>query len=235
MEEKRESNPLLSLCAVLMVLLLSMIVLSVMMWTGKSKAEKEATEYKTSYENLLEENKEAERAAKEEKEKAEQKEKEIAKQKADDYQVAYNTLVSYMLDDAVSAESIGNLIVKVWHNAIWSTADEETDKFTKKDGKFVTDFNDALRALFVDADFSKKCSDLAANQMRIKNEMKNMLTPPEGYENAFKALENMYNSYITFTNIVLDCNGSLESFSNDFGEADEDLIQKYHSAELYVK
>ena len=36
-------------------------------------------------------------------------------------------------------------------------------------------------------------------------------------------------------NIVLNCDGSLESFSNEFGEADEKLIELYNGAELYVK
>ena len=127
-----------------------------------------------------------------------------------------------------------NLIIKVWHNAIFNTADEETDKFTKKNGVFVTDFNDALNSLFSDEEFSKNLLSLSDNQKQIKDDMKKMLNPPEGYENAFKALENLYNSYITFSNIVLNCNGSLESFSNEFGAADEDLIQKYHAAELYI-
>ncbi len=227
MEEKKLSNPLIPLCVILMVLLLGMTVLSVLMWLGKTQAEKEAAEYKSSYENLVEENKKAEQKAKEEKEKA--------RQQAEDYQATYDTLVTYMLDDAASAENIGNLIIKVWHNAIWSIADEETDKFTKKNGKFGNDFNDALSTLFSDENFSKMCSDLATNQSQVKDEMKNMLNPPEGYENAFMSLESMYNSYITFTNIVLNCDGSLESFSKDFGEADEDFIQKYHSAVLYMK
>ena len=38
-----------------------------------------------------------------------------------------------------------------------------------------------------------------------------------------------------FSDIVIRCSGSLESFSNDFIEADEDLMQKYHSVELYIK
>ncbi len=140
-----------------------------------------------------------------------------------------------MLEDAATAENIGNLIAKVWHNAIWSTADAETDQFTMKNGEFVTDFNDELAALFADEEFSKSCSDLAANQAQIMKQMKNMLNSPKGYENAFTALESMYNSYITFTNIVLNCDGSLESFSNDFVEAGENLMLKYHSAELYVQ
>ncbi len=227
MEEKKKLNPFIPLCAVLMILLLGMTALSVMMWLGKAKAENEAAEYKASYEKLVEDTKKAEQAAKEEKGKA--------KQQAEDYQAAYNTLVSYMLDDAALAERMGNLIISVWHNAIWNTADSETDKFTKVNGKFVSDFNDALRNLFNDEDFSKNASTLSANQQQVKDEMKNMLNPPEGYENAFKALESLYNSYITFTNIVIRCDGSLESFSNDFAEADDKLIELYHGAELYVK
>ena len=215
MEEKK-SNPLIPLCVIMAVLLLGMTVWSVMMWLGKTKAEKEAAEYKTSYENLIEENKKAEETVEE-------------------YQDAYNALVSSMLDDAVMAEDMGNLIVQVWNNAIWNITDEETDKFTTKNGQFVSDFNDALAALFSDDEFSKNYSILDANQRQIMNQMKDMVNPPKECENAFKALESMYNSYITFTNIVLNCDGSLESFSNDFGEADEDLIHNFHSAELYMK
>ena len=223
----KKTGLLIAMCIVLTVLLIGMAVLSIIMWRGKAKAEEEAAEYKTSYENLVEETQKAEQAAKEEKEKN--------KQKADEYQASYNTLVSYMLDDAVLAEKIGNLIKSVWHNAIWKTSDSTTDKFTKVNGMFVSDFNEALRNLFDDAEFSKNASKLSNNQQRIKDEMKSMLNPPEGYENAFKALESMYNSYISFTNIVIRCDGSLESFSNDFSEADEKLIDFYHGAELYVK
>ncbi len=159
-----------------------------------------------------------------------------AEREADDYQVSYNRLVYDMLEGAASAEDIGNITVKVWHNVIWNTSDEETDKFTKmKTGQFHTDFNDALATLFADADYSKKCSDLAANQSQIKTEMKKILNPPKGYENAFKALEKMYNSYIKLTDEVLKCNGSLESFSDDFNENDEKFIDHYNWAELYVK
>ncbi len=223
----KKTGLLIVMCVVLTVLLIGMTVLSIIMWRGKAKAEEEAAEYKTSYENLVEETQKAEQAAKEEKEKN--------KQKADEYQASYNTLVSYMLNDAVLAEKVGNLIISVWHNAIWKTSDSTTDKFTKVNGMFVSDFNDALRNLFDDVEFSKNASKLSNNQQRIKDEMKSMLNPPEGYENAFKALESMYNSYISFTNIVIRCDGSLESFSNDFSEADEKLIELYHGAELYVK
>ena len=269
MAEKRKPNLMFILCIVLTVFLVGMIVLSALLWVGKNNAEREADEYKESYEKMVDENKilsqeigknrisykelaEAKKITEQEldeyktsyeslleaNQKAEQEAKEEAekaKQRATDYQNSYNMLVESMLNDAAYTETLGNLIIKVWHNAIWDTADEETDKFTKVNGEFVTDFNDALDALFSDAEFSKNLLSISANQKQIKEEMKEMLNPPEGYENAFKALENLYNTYITFSNIVLKCNGSLESFSNEFGAADDDMIQKYHAAELYIK
>lgn len=186
-------------------------------------AEERAEEYKAAYEALVEDTRKAKQADAE------------AKKAAEDWQVAYNQLVSDMLDDAVLAEKMGNLIVSVWHNAIWKTEDEETDPFTRENGVFVSDFNDALRNLFNSEEFSNHSSILSANQYQVRKQMKEMLHPPEGYENAMKALENLYNSYLSFTNIVLRCNGSLESFSNDFGSADKEFNNYYLGAELYAK
>lgn len=220
MEEKQKPNILIPVLAAILVLVLA---LCVYIWTEKNNAEKVANEYKASYEALVEEVR-----------KARQTEDE-AKKTAAAYQSEYNKLVFNMLDDAALAENMGNLIVKVWHNAIWNTSDEETDRFTKVNGSFVTDFNDALGNLFNDEEYAQNDSLLYRNRQQVKEEMKSMLNPPEGYENAFRALENMYNAYISFTNIILQCNGSLESFSSDFREADETLSDFYHAAELYVK
>ena len=224
MEERRKLNPLIPILAGLLVLVSA---LCIFLLIKKNKAEQLAETYKNSYDSIVEEMESAKRAEEEAKQKQEQE--------AKDYQSQYNDLVYSMLDDAVLAENIGNLIISVWHNAIWEVSDVETDKYTKVNGVIVSDFNDALMNLFNDAEYSRNLSTLSDNQWQVKEKMKKMLNPPEGYENAFKALESMYNSYISFTNIVLRCEGSLESFSNDFGDADENLNEQYHGEELYVK
>lgn len=224
MEERRKLNPLIPILAGLLVLVSA---LCIFLLIKKNKAEQLAETYKNSYDSIVEEMESAKKAEEEAKQKQEQE--------AKDYQSQYNDLVYSMLDDAVLAENIGNLIISVWHNAIWEVSDVETDKYTKVNGVIVSDFNDALMNLFNDAEYSRNLSTLSDNQWQVKEKMKKMLNPPEGYENAFKALESMYNSYISFTNIVLRCEGSLESFSNDFGDADETLNEQYHGAELYVK
>ncbi len=220
MKENKKLRRLIPFLVFFLVLLSGLCFFFFLQMTA---AEKRADEYKAAYEALVEENEIAKRA------------EEDTKNKAAVYQAEYNHLVSCMLDDAVLAENMGNLIVSVWHNAIWSMSDEETDQYTKVNGQFVSDFNHALRNLFNDEEYSKNSSLLSANQNQVRDKMKEMLHPPEGYENAFKALEELYNAYISFTNTVLRCDGSLESFSNDFGNADKAFNDYYHGAELYVK
>lgn len=216
MEEKKKINPLLIFLLVLVPFFLIVIALLVgicmKLLVDKTQAEKLANEYKV----LIEEQKEAEKSASE-------------------YQLAYDKLILAMLDDAALAESNGNLIIQVWNNAIWSKQDGATDKYTMVDGKFVSDFNDALSSLFSDESFSADMARLFANQQRIKADMKEMVNPPEGYEEACRTLKDLYDSYLSLSNIVLNCNGSLESFSKDFSEADEDILKKYYAAELYTK
>lgn len=197
---------------ILTILVIVLFVICIKLWVDRSNAFRIADEYKTAFESAQE-----------------------AKMTAEQYQTSYNQLVSNMLQDAVLAENIGNLTVKVWNNAIWQKRDADTDKFTMVNDQFVADFNDALTNLASDESFSSDISILSENQQQTKALMKEMLDPPEGYENAFKALEGMYNAYINLTNIVLSGNGSLESYSNEFSEADKELSEQYQAADLYVK
>lgn len=230
MIEKRKLNPFIPISILLFIVV---IILSV----ACAKFYKTSVDFKAAYDILVEEENEAKQVADEYKRLYDNliEEENKAKQDANDYQNSYNSLMYAMLDDAVLAENVGNLTVKVWHNAIWNVEDSETDAFTKVNGRFVTDFNEALANLFVDKNYSKDVNSLRSKQTKIKSDMKKMISPPNGFEDAYKALENMYNAYINFTDIVINCKGSLESFSNDFGDADEDILRKYNAAELYVR
>ena len=247
MERKRHKL----LIPILFVIVIILVILCCMLLWGDSKAEKASAEFKAAYDELLEKNEETVQAAEEYRLSAEEyrlsyeqlveniqrveEEKRNSAQLAEDYQNRYNRLVRDILDDAALAERMGNLIISVWHNAIWKNRDDETDRYTILDGSFVSDFNDALWNLFNDEDFSGDVSALAYHQFLIRDTMKEMLEPPDGFENALNALESLYISYLSFTNIVINCNGSLESFSKDFSDADKDFMQQYHIAELYAE
>lgn len=208
------------------------------------EAEDLAEEYKASHDRLAEENgrisqlaEAAERSAKEYKAKYDDlilSLQESAK-KAEEYQTAYNLLVSQMFDGACLANKLGHQTINVWHNAIWKEDNVETDPFTKSGGVFVTDFNLALQNLFADEAYKNDIADLYLSQLEVKERMKEMTDPPAEFENAFAALEGLYHAYKTFTDIVIYCEGSFNSYSSGFEDADKDFRQKYYTAELYVK
>ena len=193
------------LIPILIIIVILLAILDIKFYSDKVKAEK-------AYKELVEERQDAEK-----------------------YQNNYNQLITLMINDAALAEECGNLITNVWHNAIFAIADEETNKYTMKNGEFVSDFNDALSELFSDEEFSTKMYDLSNNQSDVTSKMKRMTDPPDGYEEAYKALEDMYQSYIKLTDTVINCNGSLNSFNDDFINADYDVNDKYHVAELYAR
>ena len=72
------------------------------------------------------------------------------------YQKSVQSVSYEILSGASDAEDCGNLIKKVWYNSIYEESDTETDRFTKPDGYFVDDFDDALDNLFKDYTFGKK-------------------------------------------------------------------------------
>lgn len=216
MDDERRISPLRIVLALLVPLLLVVIVVLAVICTKlsneKAQAEKLAEEYSVAIE-----------------------EQNAVKQSAARYRENYDRLVLAMLEDAALSEKSGNLIVQVWHNVIYEKQDSSTDKYTKVNGKFVEDFNDALAKLFADENFKANMETLQSNQQAIKADMKGMVNPPEGCENEYRALKDLYDSYLAFVNHVVYCEGSLNSFSEGFSKVDDDFNAAYHTAELYMK
>ena len=148
----------------------------------------------------------------------------------------YNNMVDLantMIDGAQKAESAGNTIVGVWHNAIYKIRNDKTDKYTMANGRFVDDFNVALDNLFADEEFMQSLSDIQNQQAEVTDLMKKMKNPPDKYAEAAAALNECYDNYIKFTGCVIDPRGSLNSFSEDFGKYDEAVADSLQKLELY--
>lgn len=220
MNKKKRISPLtiilLVIAPILLILVILLLIICFALGARNVTLTKQANDYKNAYETLIEEQKEAERSAAQ-------------------YQAKYNQLISDMIHNSAEIENQGNLIVQVWNNAIFKKDDEITDKFTKVNGQFVSDFNDALGCLFNDHDFIDTSSEIKEKNDQIRLDMKDMVNPPDGYENAYQALKEYYESYLEFYDTVIYCDGSLESFSNKFNETDSECISKFNSAELYVQ
>ena len=139
-----------------------------------------------------------------------------------------------MLKGAGDAEDCGNLIKNVWYNAIYKEKDDETDKYTRPDGYFVSDFNDALGNLFVDSSFSSKIDSIDKNQDTVNSLMKKLKNPPEEYKDAYDALSDFYDAYLALTGCATDPSGSLQTYSSTFNDADTDTLNSYKAMQQYL-
>ena len=151
------------------------------------------------------------------------------------YAENFDNVIYTMLNSAVDAEESGNLIMSVWRNAIYENRDTVTDKYTRPNGRFVDDFNDALSNLFSDSDFSNSISGLENNQSNVQYYMKMLQNPPEEYEEAYAALKELYDAYINLTNHVIQCNGSLNSFTDTFNTYISEFLKCFDNVSLYVE
>lgn len=145
------------------------------------------------------------------------------------------TIVYKMLSGASDAETCGNLTKQVWYNAIYEERSTETDKYTRPNGTFVSDFNTALSNLFSDEDFKSDINTIKENQETVQTMMKEMKNPPDEYADAYEALSDFYNAYLELTNLAVNPSGSLQTFFSSFNEADTKTANYYSAMKLYLE
>lgn len=152
-----------------------------------------------------------------------------------EYSKNMNDAVYTMLDGLAGAESMGNLVQSVWSNAIYERSDDATDPYTKVNGYFVDDFNDALSNLFASESFTYSVSTLSENKTEVVALMKKLNDPPEKYEEVHSLLMEYYNNYTKMVNAVMNPQGSLNSFSEEFKALDENAVESYEKLLLYLE
>ena len=162
----------------------------------------------------------------------------VNEKKAADAASAYSsnlkTISVLMISGAADAESAGNLIKSVWYNAIYEERDSSTDKYTRPNGYFVDDFNDALGNLFSDSTFVEKIDGIKNNQDSVEKYIKELRNPPKEFEEAYDAVKDCYDAYLTFTNLVVNPTGSLTTFSSNFNDADSAVVNKYNTLKSFI-
>jgi hypothetical protein len=158
-----------------------------------------------------------------------------AQKQSEEYGTNLNLAAYTMLSGASDAETCGNLIKNVWYNAIYKESDSKTDKYTKLNGYFVSDFNDALKNLFSDSSFSGQIVDINSNKDTVNSLMKKLKNPPEEYKDAYEALSKLYDAYISLTNLATDPTGSLQTFSKNFNDADNETLNCYNALKMYLE
>ena len=158
-----------------------------------------------------------------------------AAQRREEYAQKLKSVTSTMLITAINAENAGNLIRNVWYNSIYEERDSETDKYTRPNGYFLDDFNDALDNLFSDASFRSRLTTIETEQEQVAKVMKDMKNPPEEFQEAYQVLKELYNAFTVMTNLATNPTGSLTSFTQEFREADSEFASRYDEIQLYIE
>lgn len=146
----------------------------------------------------------------------------------------YESVTYLMLDGGAEAEGVCNLIKSVWYNAIYEKSDVTTDKYVKKEYYGYNDFNTALGNLFSDSDFNAKLLTIEANQESVDTKMKLLKNPPEGYTEEYEVINDLYDEYITLTNLATNPTGSYSTYSSSFTDSDTNFLNCFNKAERYI-
>lgn len=112
--------------------------------------------------------------------------------------------------------------------------DDSTNKYTRPDGYFVSDFNEALQNLYADPSFIGQVSSIEDNQDSVNSMMKKLKNPPDEYKDAYEAVTELYDAYLTLTNLATDPSGSLQTFSSNFSDADSEVVKRLDAVKMYL-
>lgn len=130
------------------------------------------------------------------------------------YVLMANTFMSEISSGEDETYSLCRLEKKVWYNAIWKISDSETDKYTKSNGVFVEDFNDALAAF--DEDHSFEIGYLLANRAQVETLHKKLMSAPSDLEKLSGKIDDLYVTYRKYTALIVEGGESYNSFSEKF-------------------
>lgn len=70
------------------------------------------------------------------------------------------------------------------------------------------------------------------NQDTVNALMKKLKNPPDEYKDAYDAVSDLYDAYISLTNCATDPSGSLQTYSSTFN--DTNTLNAYKTMELYL-
>ncbi len=161
----------------------------------------------------------------------ERKKADKEKQLETEYMENYTSAANEMFNGGLKAEKACGLIHDVWSNCIFDESDVTTDKYTSG----TDDFNVALANLFTDSSFVSDVADIKDSKVKVDDLMKELKNPPDKYDDAYDALQDLYTEYTTMVSLAEEPSGSLTSYTSEFNSADTDFVTAYNKVQIYLE
>lgn len=143
-----------------------------------------------------------------------------------------NECMYLMISGAANAEGLCNTTVNVWSSAIFEDSQDAWDEEIRQ--YYANDFNDALNLLYSDQGTQDAVAEIESNQEQVNVLFRRLQNPPEGLGSAYDTLEDMYDSYLTLTNLAASPTGSLQSYRDAFHEADQECVDAFEKLQTKI-
>ncbi len=148
--------------------------------------------------------------------------------KTENYNIEICTAIDEIMAVSADAENIGNQICSVWNNAIWDKNNENTAKYTST----AKDFNEALSNLFADEEFMGKITAIRNKQNEIDTYLGKLRNPPHKFEDAYDEFKELYYAYSDYTDFVISCKGSYNTYTEDLSKKSSALMESYREIKV---
>lgn len=145
--------------------------------------------------------------------------------------------VNSMMEGAKIAESAGGMVLDVWHDSIWNTDNEKTNKYTKDDnGYFYTDFNDALSKYVSSDEYGNSVNSILSQREEATKYMRKIRRGvPKKHERLYSDIEELYDTFVEFSNLAMYFDGSYNSVLEKFNELDDKIVTEYRKVCSYFE
>ena len=153
----------------------------------------------------------------------------------EDYLLKLKLIRLMIVNGATEAENCINMIHNVWYNAIYEKHDNRTDEFVfDNDTGKPRSFDDALDYLFSDQEFASQLLDILDQSSNVQEKMKGIINYPDKCKNAFDAMEELYEDYMTLVRMATDPTGSLNKYTDDYNNNTAEFLSDHDRLSLYI-
>lgn len=164
---------------------------------------------------------------------SDQKAEQIYKESYNEYISNLKKIQEMMISSGGDAESLCNLTLKVWGNAIAKDYNSETDKYTRN-GYSWNDFNTAIAKLYLDSSTETKVSNIKVEQASVKDLIKKLQNPPEGLDKCYDTMSDLYEAYKILTDLAINPSGNYTDFGDKKSGAVSDFLSAYEKLDNQI-
>lgn len=132
-----------------------------------------------------------------------------------------------MLLSGSKAENLCNLTLNVWGNTIHEKRNSKTDKYTRPNGFFVSDFNIAIENLYSDSETEETITEIENDLYSVKMLIKKLQNPPAKLEKCYDTVSELYEAYKILTDLAVSPSGSYTSYSSQIDKTVSDFTLYY--------